>query len=616
MTKHSFEALSGEKELEFITQGGREILKPPQNKLSHEGKVAFCYHAFGSHLPDDIVKRTPKSFYISPKNQNQIHTILEVANVLQQNNLLAGKLLPTAQNKNWGYNEVPLDGIQIDLSNLKGIKFEQHGNKKYVTVEPGVTQRDYYEFLLETTGTQFFPAISAAGPNTSILGNALDRGFGPLPMTSHFNAIASVSFLPGHGQSINQIDVNYDYAHNLLRSLEGKGADDPLHARTEDRFQNERGKQFALQSLYRGAFGIVTEAKIELQERSKYFVKISFDILNPQKYEDAFRDLSVLMKKYEEGGLRPFSHINEIALSNSARQLPLHIDFPHDQAGFDFGKNLTHAQIEQLAAENDIAPWQAYVSISTDDASIVRNIINDINDKTKPYAQNHTMTFSGKPSMWLELWAKSMRSDWAMSYEGKEALGRPNELDPKTAYWRNPNGCPDIDLNPQRDGCGIRWGKFVGPVDKVSDMKNIIEQTYQEYGFDPMIRIRMARFGQVYCLSPMTYEKTDKNLENAKASFVDVFNKLKAIGFEAHGIPYDLMYKNDLQRRFADVVTKTPIAMNYIDNPFMNIPVPHPFEEDKSIYINGTRLAGIINTRETMKSLDPNRVLQDFIPIW
>lgn len=99
------------------------------------------------------------------------------------------RLHPISTGKNWGYGSAlsPDDeAIVVDLSDLKKIEFDHVIGA--VTIEPGVTQLDLYNYLKKNNLPYIVPT-TGAGPNVSILGNALERGFGITPFEDHFAAV-------------------------------------------------------------------------------------------------------------------------------------------------------------------------------------------------------------------------------------------------------------------------------------------------------------------------------------------------------------------------------------------------------------------------------------------
>ena len=88
-------------------------------------------------------------------------------------------LWPISRGCNWGYgSHLPAreDSIILDLSALKGIGYLDRESLS-VRIEPGVTQGALYEFLCRNAPDLAFN-VTGAGLETSVLGNALERGIG------------------------------------------------------------------------------------------------------------------------------------------------------------------------------------------------------------------------------------------------------------------------------------------------------------------------------------------------------------------------------------------------------------------------------------------------------
>jgi hypothetical protein len=95
-------------------------------------------------------------------------------------------LYPISGGKNWGYgscNPVANTSFIVDLSRMKKIS-DFDSDLGVVTVEPGVTQQELYDFF-QKHGNLFMVPTTGAGPSASILGNALERGYGLTPHSDH-----------------------------------------------------------------------------------------------------------------------------------------------------------------------------------------------------------------------------------------------------------------------------------------------------------------------------------------------------------------------------------------------------------------------------------------------
>ncbi|TWT54655.1 4-cresol dehydrogenase [hydroxylating] flavoprotein subunit [Rubripirellula amarantea] len=84
--------------------------------------------------------------------------------------------------KNWGYGDAcaPKDGqLIIDLGRMNQI-IEVNEELAYAVIEPGVSQGQLYDELIKRNSSLMLDA-TGAGPDASIVGNVLQRGFGHTP---------------------------------------------------------------------------------------------------------------------------------------------------------------------------------------------------------------------------------------------------------------------------------------------------------------------------------------------------------------------------------------------------------------------------------------------------
>lgn len=109
-------------------------------------------------------------------------------------------LYPFSTGHNWGYGcSLPVrDGCAIlDLSGLKRIEMDRDAGT--VTLEPGVTQRELCDYL-DANELPFMVPTTGAGPNCSLVGNALERGYGITPYADHFGAVMGIEAVLADGR--------------------------------------------------------------------------------------------------------------------------------------------------------------------------------------------------------------------------------------------------------------------------------------------------------------------------------------------------------------------------------------------------------------------------------
>ena len=113
-------------------------------------------------------------------------------------------LYPISRGKNWGYGSASpsTEGqVILDLSRLDRI-IEVNAELAYAVIEPGVTQGQLDKHLRDH-GNKLMLDVTGAGPDASIVGNALERGFGHTPYGDRFGNTCGLEVLLADGRILN-----------------------------------------------------------------------------------------------------------------------------------------------------------------------------------------------------------------------------------------------------------------------------------------------------------------------------------------------------------------------------------------------------------------------------
>jgi len=164
-----------------ICKGQRSTMETPVNSTVTESAIAEWVTILGesgvvASGADDFGASTIGTMrsipaVLCPENQEQVAAVLQVAQRWHVG------VYPVSTGNNWGYgsaNPVEDGCVILDLSRLDRIS-DFDPELGVVTVEPGVTQGALRDFLDSHEGDYLVP-VTGAGPNCSILGNALERG--------------------------------------------------------------------------------------------------------------------------------------------------------------------------------------------------------------------------------------------------------------------------------------------------------------------------------------------------------------------------------------------------------------------------------------------------------
>jgi 4-cresol dehydrogenase (hydroxylating) len=156
-----------------------------------------------------------------PESTADVQAIVRAANEWR------APLYPISTGCNWGLgSKLPVrDGAAVvDLRRMDRIHEvnERHG---YAVIEPGVTQGKLYKQLRET-GSAYFLNVTGSGSETSILGNALDRGIahhGPrVEEVSGLEVVLGTSeVIQTGGGHFGRCKTTHLYRHGVGPSLDG-----------------------------------------------------------------------------------------------------------------------------------------------------------------------------------------------------------------------------------------------------------------------------------------------------------------------------------------------------------------------------------------------------------
>lgn len=175
---------------------------------------------------------------LKPVSMEQVQQVVAVANEYKV------PLYPISCGKQWGMgSKLPVnDGAAIvDLSRMNRI-IEVHAEFHYAVVEPGVTQRQLLAYI-EEHRLPLMLNVTGSTSDTSLIGNAMDRGVGYFDSRAH--GISNMQVVLGNGTTIQTGFGHY------------------ANAKTKNLYQHGVGP--SLDGIFpQGNFGIVTSACIDL----------------------------------------------------------------------------------------------------------------------------------------------------------------------------------------------------------------------------------------------------------------------------------------------------------------------------------------------------------------
>jgi 4-cresol dehydrogenase (hydroxylating) len=483
-------------------------------------------------------------------HEDVIKTILTLANELMFH------LYPISSGQNWGYGSVqntPLSHpkVVLDLGQLKKITpaSEELG---LITIQPGVTQQDLYDYL-QSNHWPFMVPVTGAGPSCSILSNALERGYGITPRTDHFAAVNALkAYLP-------HPDLCQTLYQSAVSGLDGSGKDF-----IDKTFKWGLGPY--IDGLFtQSNFAIVTEITIRLAPLPKHFSAFYLQVFDAENFQDAVAFIRNLLMDYE--GI-----VGSINLMDRSRLVSMVADNPN---GNEQHQNMTAEQISSIAKQKRIPQW-LIVGSMYGTKSVVNSTKRELNQRGKKLG---TINFSDS---WLMSSARfiaklplpkfaaldTIKDQLRSLDEGIEImLGKPNQVALPLAYWRNPHVRPDktTALLPDKDKCGLLWYAPLIQMDPevLSDFVNFIRRTTPKYGIEPLVTFTNLRHDCIDSTVPLVFDLTNKAaVKLAHQCLEELFTEGCKQGF----VPYRINTEQQSQLNKDDIFWQTTrLLKNAVD---------------------------------------------------
>ncbi|MFK7829113.1 MAG: FAD-binding oxidoreductase [Congregibacter sp.] len=379
-------------------------------------------------------------------------------------------IYPVSTGKNWGYgSSLPAvdNCVVLDLSGMKRIlSVDQQSG--IAIVEPGVTQQALREYL-DAHSLNFLCPVTGAGPTCSIVGNALERGYGITPHADHFLSIMSLkAVLP-----------------------DGSLYEPPLAAAGCEQVDQlfKWGVGPFMDGLFtQSAFGIVTQMSIALAPRPDVVNGFFFAVKQDSDLEEVVSAVSETLA--DAGGV-----LGSINLMNSRRVISMMESYPGEHLNADGIVDADY--LESTAKRHQVMPWMGAGALygNADIAAAARKTV-----KRRLSGKVKRLLFFSPQSV-----ARYHRLSHFLPFEfgrGIENLfgtltktlsilsGAPSTVALPLAYWKGGELPPDGQaFNPAADGCGLIWYSPLVPMDPsvVRAFIDMVHRVCSEHSVEPLI---------------------------------------------------------------------------------------------------------------------------------
>lgn len=372
---------------------------------------------------------------LRPENVAQVQECVKIANQYKT------PLYPISSGKNWGLgSRVPVQDCAIlDLSRMNRI-VDYNEKLAYITVEPGVSFRQVYEFLREQNSKLFISVIGGS-PEASVIGNTLERGDGTGPYGERVANVCGFEVILPTGECIHT----------------GFGR----FANASAKAVNRWGVGPALDGLFsQSNLGIVTQMTVWLTPLPKFFQTFSCVI------EDSSH-LNNLIDRLQPLVLEDTIKSNCFTLWNSYKFLARQGRYP-----WQIMAGKTPLCLKELKGFERWLGSGCLYSVSREQGLAIRKLIEET-----LVGQVESLSFMDQDS------------DSNLLIDNL-SLGVPTEQNIKSTYWRKKTPFPQ-QMNPDRDRCGVLWLCPVLPFDgeAIAQAMHMIETTVNKYEFEPNIAV-------------------------------------------------------------------------------------------------------------------------------
>jgi 4-cresol dehydrogenase (hydroxylating) len=440
-----------------------------------------------------------------PENVQEVQACVCIANKYRV------AIYPISTGKNWGYtSSAPTsDAVLINLSRMNGI-VDFSEELAYVTVEPGVTQRQLYEFL-KSRNSQLWMDATGASPECSILGNTVERGFGHTPYSDHFDHSCNFEVVLADGQLIHT------------------GHGDFAGCKTAPVYRWGTGP-FADGLFSQSNFGIVTRLTIWLMPRPTCVEAFFFRI---ERADDLPQVLDALRPLRMDGTLQSACHIgNDYKVLCGLQQ------FPWDAT--DGQTPLTPQALAPIAKKYGFAAWNGSGALYgtkrqvAEARRLVKQALAGKVSKLRFLNRRklaHATHLAGIANLFGS-WDLRRVLELLLPLFGL-IQGIPTQQPMKSCYWRK-REFNLADMDPDRDRCGLIWCSPLSPLKgaDVRQMTDICIDTLLAHGFEPMISLTLMTERTVGCVVSIIYDRNVSGEdERAKACHEQLLERLRTSGY-------------------------------------------------------------------------------------
>jgi len=459
----------------------------------------------------------------------------EVQECLRTANRFRVALYPISSGKNWGYGSaVPArDRTAIlDLGRMNRI-VDFSEKLAYVTVEPGVTQRQLQEFLKKENSRLWMDATGSS-PLSSLIGNTMERGFGHTPYGDHFAHSCGLEVVLPTGECI---ETGFSRFPNSQTG--------PLH---------RWGVGPSLDGLFsQSNFGVVTRMTVWLMPAPEYFQAFFFRCDRERQLGAVIDELSRLRLT---GALQSTVHVG-----NDYKVLAGLQQYPWEET--NGATPLSPESMEKFRAKRNLGLWNGSGGLYGtkvqvgESRRLIRAALKGKVDRLS-FLDDRLLALSvrfAKPVKFFTGWDLSDLLKVLRPLYGL-LQGIPSERPLESAYWRKRSPIPE-SMDPDRDGCGLLWFAPILPAagEHVAMVRAAVTEILYAAGFEPMISFSLMNGRAIACVISISYDRAAPGEDRrAMSCYENLVARVNAMGYHSYRLGIQSMAEMDMPESYGALI--------------------------------------------------------------
>lgn len=445
-----------------------------------------------------------------PESPGDVQAIARIAQTHAQ------VIYPISGGRNWGYGDACAhdDGAAIvDLGRMNHIH-EINRELGYAVIEPGVTQQQLYEAVRDQA-PEYWVDVTGAGPDATIVGNAVERGFGHTPYGDHVRTTCGMRVVLPDGRLLDTGFGHFPEAKTAHLYPYGVG---PI-----------------LDGLFmQSNLGIVVRMAVWLYPRPEAFSFFLVRLPGETQLADAVERLRPLRM---HGILNSAVH-----LGNDLRVFTSMDRYPWARTGGE--TPLPEPIRRELRAETRLGAWNITGSFSGTPAQVrearrrLRRAFRGAG--TTIFVGDRKLALGQRVAGWLNrLGLGRTLKKHLDALEPNYGLlkGIPTDMPLQSLGWRMRDEAVTHIDDPLDTSAGLIWLAPVLPL-RGEDAQRIVDAMapiFREYGFDLPITMTLLNERAMVAVMNVSFDKTDpSDCTRARACYEAAASTVMAMGY----IPY------------------------------------------------------------------------------